>query len=807
MKTNQFLKWIPIMVFILIQNIIYSQTITLKDNSNLTPISNALIYSVQNPKISVVTDNFGQAALTGFEKEQQLGISHLLYNTKIISLSELKNNDYLIYLTEKTNIINEIVISANRFESNKNDLAQPIEILNASEIKNTNAQTTGDVLQNTGNILVQKSQLGGGSPIIRGFETNKVLMAIDGVRMNNAIYRAGHIQNIITLDNAIMDKIEILYGPGSVVYGSDALGGVMHFYTKKPILADNDKLLSKINCLTRYSTADNEKTIHTDINLGWKKFASLTSFTYSDFGDLRQGNIRNPFYGDWGKRLFYVERNNGVDQMITNENPNVQVGSGYSQYDVLEKIMFKPNEKSTHLLNLQYSTSSDVNFYSRLQQMNGTNPKYAEWYYGPQKRLFGSYTVSSEHSSTFYDSYQTVIAYQNIEESRHDRKFNNATLNNRIEKLDIYSINSDFSKKSGKNDLKYGFEGVYNKVNSTAFKKNILTQVEAPLDTRYPNGGSEFQSYAVYVSHILKLNDVLTINDGLRGNYVSLNSKFDDKTFFPFPYDDVTQKNFALTGNIGLVLTPIKSLKVNLLASTGFRAPNVDDMSKVFESVPGSLVVPNPDLKPERTYNIDLGITKYFDFVTLGITSFYTSYKDAITLQPGTFNGQSNIVYNGQNSQVLTNVNKNKAYIYGLNSFVNADVTEHFSLYSTLNYTFGRFELEDGSEYPLDHVAPIFGKTGLVLKLNKSKTEFNALYNGWKRIKDYNLIGEDNIAEATTYGTPAWVTLNFNTSYQLTKNVQLQMALENILDQNYKIFASGISAPGRNFIISLKGNF
>jgi hemoglobin/transferrin/lactoferrin receptor protein len=288
---------------------------------------------------------------------------------------------------------------------------------------------------------------------------------------------------------------------------------------------------------------------------------------------------------------------------------------------------------------------------------------------------------------------------------------------------------------------------------------------------------------------------------------VYLNSKFNDKTFFPFPFDNVSQNNSALNGNIGLVYMPTNSWRITSLVSSGFRAPNVDDLSKVFESVRGNIIVPNPNLKPEFTYNLDLGTSKSInDNATIGINGFYTIYKNVITTSSSNFNGKDSIFYDGQLSKVTSNLNANEAYIYGFNSFLSADISEFVSLYSCFNYTYARIKT-DSINYPLDHIPPTFGKTSLVLKKQRFRGEFYAMYNGWKRLKDYNLKGEDNIAEATVYGMPAWFTLNLRTNFNIHKNLMLQMSLENILDKNYRTFASGISAPGRNFSITIRNNF
>jgi len=784
----------------------HSQNLTITD-TELQPLSDVQLFSDDN-KISAISNNAGIVDVSKFKNCASITILHNGFATVVTSYKTLETKKFRIYLYEKTETLNAVVVAANKFDEKAKYVAQQVQTLNKKELSFVNQQTSADVLQASGNVLVQKSQQGGGSPIIRGFETNKVLIVIDGVRMNNAIYRGGHLQNVVTLDNAAMEKVEVVFGPGSVIYGSDALGGVMNFYTKNPMLSDTDSVLVKANAYVRYNSVNQGQTYHVDLSLGKKRFGSFTSFTFSDFGDLTQGNNRNPFYGDWGKRSWYVERIDGKDSTISNSNDNVQVGSAYSQYDLLQKFIYKQNEKVQHTLNFQYSTSSNVPRYDRLTQVRNGNPRYAEWYYGPQNRLLASYALELSRKTALYDNARITAAYQNIEESRYDRSFNNVNLNQRIEQLDIFSLNADFSKRWGKNELYYGADAWLNNVNSTASKLNIDTDVSSSLDTRYPDGGSTMSNVAAYASHIFKINERLTLNDGIRASYVSLNSKFNDKSFFPFPFNTVTQNNMAVNGNVGIIYRPTSDWKVSLLASSGFRAPNVDDLSKVFESTPGNIIVPNPSLKPEYTYNLDLGITRSFnDKITVSATGFYTWYSNAITTLPSTFNGRDSLFFDGRNSKVYMSNNANSAYIYGVNFNVNAAITSNFSINHSTNYTYGRLTAE-GTEVPLDHIAPVFGKTGFVYQQLKFRGEFFAMYNGAKKTADYNPFGEDNqafSADPINGYMPAWMTLNIRTGYQINKTLQVLFAVENITDLNYRVFASNISAAGRNFVFTLKG--
>jgi hemoglobin/transferrin/lactoferrin receptor protein len=755
----------------------------------------------------VISDENGNISFNESVYSSIFTISHPDYQIIITAYSKIAEKNFKIGLKSNANTFDETVISASKVQEKKKDVAQKIQVLKSAEMQFQNQSSMADVMSNSGNVFVQKSQLGGGSPIIRGFETNKVLMVVDGIRMNNAIYRGGHLQNIITLDNSMMDRVEVVFGPGSVVYGSDAIGGVMSFTTKNPTLSSTDKVLVKSGAYTRYFSAANGYSANANVSVASKRFGSLTSFTYSHYGDLRQGAIRSPFVGNFGSRPWYVDRINGVDSMVVNADTNLQIGSGYTQYDILQKFTFKQNDWMTHKLNFQLSNSSNIDRYDRLTLMSGGNPKFAEWYYGPQFRLLGAYSLELTNKNKLYDNARIILGYQSIEESRMDRRFKTDFLNHRIEKLDIFTFNADFVKKITKHEMRYGIDAYLNKVNSTAYTESIVTDSTSKLDTRYPDGGSSMNAIAAYATHTWEITDKLILNDGLRFSQVGLAAKFNDKTFFPFPFNSINQNNSALNGNIGLIYMPTEKWRITATGSTGFRAPNVDDLTKVFESVPGKVVVPNPNLRPEYSYSAELGINHYFaKSINIGVNAYYTLLNNALTVQNSIYNGADSIMYEGSLSQVMTTTNAGRAYVYGFESFISGKLGDYFSLLATLNYTYGRIKT-DTIPYPLDHIPPVFGKVSLTYQAQKFKAEFFTIYSGWKRLKDYNLIGEDNYSYALPEGMPGWFTLNLRAGYNFNKNLAVQLACENILDQNYRNFASNISAPGRNFILTLRGNF
>lgn len=716
-----------------------------------------------------------------------------------------------------TKNLEEAVVYSNKFAEKKKNLAQKIDVITAAVIARYNSQNTGDLLINTGNVFVQKSQQGGSSPVLRGFEASRLLLLVDGVRMNNAIYRAGHLQNVITVDQHMLERAEVMYGPSSTIHGSDALGGAIQLRTKSPQFAADGKTLIGGTAFARYSTVNQEKTGHADLSIGGQKLAWLQSYTFSEFGDMKMGSIYPDRYPNFGRRSAYIETVNGIDEVVANKDDRVQKFSGYSQWDITQKLIFRQSDKVSHKLNLQYSSSSDVPRYDRLQDIRnfggaiGTTLRYAEWYYGPQSRVLGAYELNIAKAG-FLDEFRTILSYQDIKESRQQREYRRYDrFDSRREHIKVIGFTIDGRMIRGRNELTLGIDGQLNDLTSVADRTNLTTGAISKLDSRYPDGDNNMNYLGAYAQHLLKSkNGKLVLNDGLRVQTVSLHSTIRDNSFFNFPFSEIKQKPFAITGNAGLVFMPSDEFRFTTSLSSGFRAPNIDDAARIFESSSAirRVIVPNPDIKPEYTYNYDLGLVYTVkNKVRFELTGFYTLFRNAIALAPFQLNGQDSILYNGLLSAVYTNQNVNKAFLRGLNARLKIDLSKSLSWDNTISQTYGRYVNPDKSKKPMDHIPPVFGKSSLAYTAKKFNTEFFMQFNGWKKIKDYNPDGEDNGQYATVDGMPSWLTLNWRGSYSIKKYLTIQAGIENILDRNYRYFASGFSAPGRNFILALRSNF
>jgi hemoglobin/transferrin/lactoferrin receptor protein len=794
-----------IVVFLCCLNfsVIYAQEVTILDQASNEPIIGVVAHN--NSKSKSLISNFeGKVSLDIFSDNEKIIFQHTSHINVTLRKSEISK---VIYLAMKTQDLDEIVISASKFEQSKREVPQKIMSIKTEDIFFANPQTSADLLKSSGQVFIQKSQLGGGSPLIRGFSTNRLLLSVDGVRMNNAIFRGGNVQNVISIDPFAIQNTEIILGAGSVIYGSDAIGGVMNFYTKKPKLSESDSLLFRSNVITRYSTASNEKTGHLDFNLGFKKWAFLTSVSYTDFNDLKTGK-HGP---DEFLRPEYVKTIDGQDVIVKNKNSRIQNPTGYNQINLLQKTHYQSTETLSFDLGLQYSETSDYPRYDRLLRLRGNTLRSAEWLYGPQRWFLGDFKITKYSShSNLYDKIKVTAAFQNFQESRIDRDLNSEIRRTRKENVDAISANFDFEKTlSESSKLFYGFEYIYNTVGSTGREENINTEASQRIASRYPDG-ADWQSLAAYMSYKFKPNKKFTLQTGVRYNAIFINADLSkNNAFFNLPFNDSSLNTGAVTGTAGVSWAPNSIMQWKLNASTAFRAPNIDDIGKIFDSEPGSVVVPNANLKPEYAYSGELGLTLDFnEVVVIDMATYYTYLDNALVRRDFNINGETEIVYDGELSNVQAIQNASQAWIYGFEVGVKISFSEYFKLSSQYSSVDGEEE-DNGIDVPIRHVAPSFGNTHLIFEKNKLKLDAYIDYNSELSFNDF---APSEIEKAYLFAkdkngnpfSPSWYTLNFRSQYQISKATSIIATVENITNQLYRPYSSGISAPGINFIFTLK---
>jgi hemoglobin/transferrin/lactoferrin receptor protein len=779
--------------------------ILIKDQDR-NPITDVHIYLKSNPGNTIVSDEKGSFTLPETWKENEMVIfSHLLYEKLEIPVYQVKTTP-IITLQEDNSLLEEIIVSVNVNEDILKQRAEKRILISQREIEKLSPATSADLLSRQSGVSLQKSQSGGGSPNIRGFEANRILLMVDGVRMNNAIYRGGHLQNAITIDPSILANSEVLFGPSSVAYGSDAMGGVVHFKTKNPNLVSKPN----INISQSFISGSKSYITHIDGEYSFGKLALLTSVTRSDFGDIKMGKWRAHGHENWGLVPSYME--NGYEKK--NDDPNIQKRTSYDQIDFLQKAIYYFNDDQKWINNFQYSNSSNINRFDQLNDLSGKKLKFTDWYYGPQKRVFFSSSFEDVTDRKFADFIQVIGAYQDIQESRHKWKNGADHRTNGSEDVDVYSINANFAK----NSWGYGLEAISNKINSSAenffFENDTIVETNA---TRYPSENSGMYQGAAYIKKEHSFSDKLKANAGVRATYTETYGKYNFGKDQVLPEDSFTHVSKDINWNISVVYHPNESTKLSGIISTGFHSPNVDDITK-FSEKGSNLVVPNLDLKTEYSRNFEINISKDFNKKHLINMDVYYSHLINPIVKVDEYQWPYDFVpgAGGTGTALQSNINEKKGYIFGTTFYYTAKWSKHWQTTLDVTYTRGKITerakgySNEGGEI-LAHIPPVFGKIKVNNFVNdKFSHQLACIFNSKKSKEEYDVAGVDNLDESPRnefgdyVGTPAWFSLDYQMQWKYNKLLTLQAGMSNILDMHYKTYGSGISAMGRSVNLTLR---
>ncbi|NJM16098.1 MAG: TonB-dependent receptor [Bacteroidales bacterium] len=276
-----------------------------------------------------------------------------------------------------------------------------------------------------------------------------------------------------------------------------------------------------------------------------------------------------------------------------------------------------------------------------------------------------------------------------------------------------------------------------------------------------------------------------------------------NRAVLDLPFSSIKTNQQAVTGSLGIILIPLRDWHINLIGSTGFRNPNIDDMGKIRTS--GShIIIPAKDIKPEYAYNGELTVERVLDgYIRASATVFATLLTNAIVRQAYAYNGLDSMQYQGYWYMVQANTNAERALVKGVQMALESDLNTNLAFKSTINYVVGK---DISNNEPLGHIPPIFGQTTISYRIKKLENKMYLKYNGWKHKRDFSPDGEDKEDEATKYGYPGWYTVNIQVVYNAGKYISLQFAVENIFDQFYKPYASAIAAPGRNFVVGIRAS-
>ena len=799
---------------------VFAQQVLVKDAVSLEVLPSVTIVDQDGAHFKT-TDFDGLAKLDAFADNALISFSHIGYLSYTLSKNQIKSTQ-IIWMTPDSERLREIVLSVARASTKKNRLAQQVGIVAKAEIEKQSPENTAVLLRKVPGVRVQQSQGGGGSPVLRGFEANRVLLVVDGVRMNNAIYRSGHLHNALSVDPLSLERAEVVFGPSSVGYGSDALGGVIHFYTRTPLINQNKK--TSFSGSSSYDFNQNTSKQSALFEYSASKWAMLQYVSYAHFGDIVMGKRRSHGYENWGKVAAYSENtaSNYTPIPTPNSNTNKQLNSGYEQVDLLQKWVYHSDTGLKFTLNLQGSNSGNIPRFDKLAEKQDGALRFARWEYGPQKRWLISPQINFIGTRSWLQSGKIIAAAQFLEESRIIRKFSSLDRHTQRENLCVYSLNADFKASFAKGfDWSYGLELTHNEVKSTAFSQTLAVDgnhivgltPKSPIATRYPSGGSTYTTFAAYIDFRYDINSNSTVAFGARHTFTELDASWTEQALIDARLAHVNQKNGASNVTLGYTHQPNAKWQLKALMSTGFRSPNIDDLGKTREHN-GVLTVPNMNLNPEYIVSGEVGVKHLWkDGSFFELNGYYANIYDYIARGTYHIHDDSStrktdtIIFSGEEVKIVSNTNLGRVSIYGLSAQTQWQISSKLQYSGALTLTKGDGNNLSGN---LPSISPLFTVQKVDLKLKKGVLGLEWNYAKSKHPSTYSPWGEDGLEETPLLsdgsyaGTPAWHRFDFHFAYPINSSFNLSGGVFNLFDTHYKEFASGISVPGRSLKLVLR---
>jgi len=641
--------------------------------------------------------------------------------------------------------LGEVVVTAQRHQQESTIVPYSVSAVKQQYIDEFSPRTTPDALMDINGVFVQKTNHGGGSPFVRGLTGNQTLILVDGIRMNNSTFRYGPNQYLNTIDPYTIKRIEVAKGTGSVQYGTDAIGGVVHILTREPEFSTN-KSSWHGRMIGKYMTDDMEKTIRGEANYSGKKIALITGISKRKFGDLVGGDT------------------------TCKQSP-----SGYDEwsFDVKTKFLLKQNIQLT--LANQFLQQQNVPIYHKVKLEN-----FALNEMDPQQRLLSYARFNMQSRSSFAREIEITTSFQQGVEGRNTRKNGNVNLVKEKDKINTIGFTTDvYSVFSASWTANSGIEIYQDKVNSSKTEINTQTSARTAKRGLYPDD-SRYGNYSVYSLHHFSFNK-WTVDAGLRFN--TFNIRISDTTL-----GNVKISPSALVANAALMYKLQRGQSVYAAFSSGYRAPNVDDMGTL-GIVDFRYEIPTSNLNPERSQHTEVGYKWLGRKFSGTVAAYYMHLTDIITrvkAEGQTINGY----------QVYQKENTESAYIRGFETELGWMVTKHFNFRGGVAYAYGQ---SISKHEPMRRIPPFNGRVMATYKMEKwfAATEVR-FASHQKRLAQ----GDKDDNRIPKGGTPGWELLNFFGGYKFSY-IHLNAGVQNIFNVDYRTHGSGINGAGRSAWLSV----
>ena len=783
----------------------YSQEISVADMFTRFGIAGVKIYC-KNSLDTLETNEEGIAIIDIFPDNKPIVFQHPFYETVIMTKKQLERHDWIVLLPRGPQLLySELsLLKAKEYSYGLPFFIDIINIDNYNSINNDEQDATEKIMFKTD----EK-----GITIFRSLQPNKILLALDGMRLNNELYKTGKIETAFNFDKSITQNVQQIYEPTYLIYNPDGIGGVIHYFSKIPELSDSYKTLFNGSIFQRFEFLTNTWISNYQFSFATNRLTSYTSITYSNYRDIISG--KNRIYVPeqdslYGLHLYYIIRKDNRDTMIKNNNPLRLLGTGYKQIFFLQKFRLKIKSRIFLLANTYYTHTSDLDIYTSATEWNRGYLRFASAKYFPTNKLLQNFYLFIQRKTLFFNFASIGNSFNLIEEYRYTRKYNNPIGLHQIENLYVYNFNADFVKIFRLSRIAYGLEYKYNYLHSQAFFENINTYTTWQGLTRYPTDGSYSHWFGFYSHYRNLANSQIIIDLSARLDYHIVNSKFSNThPQLPLTFTNIFKRYFSPSLAIAFDTYPIPGWQSKLTLSYNTHTPVIDDFGKVsFKNF--ITQIPTDNLKTEKSYYGEfLNSITPNQYMRFQFSIFSTYFKNMIILKDTTLNGQDSLYLGSDGYQLATKVNIPHSLIYGMSASFNINIpfTNNFIKYikfATLFNLTKAYNLNDST--PIPNISPYFGKNNLQIKFKKITFSLTHLYNGPKPLEELSPVGEDYIEKASSQGFLPWQIFNIKLNYE-QKRSNWYLAINNIFDIFYRPYASAINGNGRNFIVGMKISF
>ena len=648
-----------------------------------------------------------------------------------------------------------------------------VTTMDEDELEESPGKSLPETLQETPGVFVQHTNYGGGSPILRGLIGPQVLVLVDGVRFSNSVYRTGPVQYLNLVDQLSLDRLEILRGPGSVLHGSDAMGGVINAFTlEAPDLRFADGPWAGGDLVGRYLSASSGIVGHAHAGVGTGGLGAVAGATLNGFGDLTPGGGGAQVYSghDAWSALGNVTYRFPAGLLSGWSLKAVYLVSGIEDAGRTDKLADKRS--------LSIYDNLDHLLYGRMHVV--LSPIHTS----------GDLTVSFQH---FFERKDTIRVGADPDVWLGVTRDGTTARTLGLDLALVTRVLGDRLK------LRYGGLWYRDWVGAYRLTRQPGGAWTASEAKNYPDGSTYdgFGAYLLAKGVVMRLRDVhvLRLDAGYRFHGMAAAAP----SQAGLPAVDFTSLGHVALGSVQYVYDDLATLAFTF--SQGFRAPNLAE-SAMLGDTGKQFHVPNDDLGPEKSSTFELIGRARLGAVTAGCSVYYSLLEDIIKRVGTTYEGQSEI----GGKPVVHNVNGEQGRLFGVEAMLAVQLGLGISLSGHITYTWGEELIDDGPDEPLTRIPPVFG----LLALRWDSASYGLL-SGFAETslrfasKQFRLSVED-VADARIPegGTPGWVTWNVRMGLTVRERFIIGIALENLLDARYKYHGSGLHAPGVNAVTTLE---